>query len=161
MFRVGARARRGGRGGARGLLLVTLVGTAAPHTHTHTQPLNACPPPCLAASLPTGLEKVLPLHESSSVFVRVDSSNMFLWRALITGPEDTPYSGGCFIFDMYFPLNYPAVPLQARAPQLPRRPAALQLRMPGLGCCLCVVAGGLVAATHARGGGLEMLGAGG
>lgn len=24
-------------------------------------------------------------------------------RALITGPEDTPYYGGCFIFDIYFP----------------------------------------------------------
>ena len=24
-------------------------------------------------------------------------------RALITGPEDTPYYGGCFIFDVYFP----------------------------------------------------------
>ena len=24
-------------------------------------------------------------------------------RALVTGPEDTPYYGGCFIFDVYFP----------------------------------------------------------
>ena len=24
-------------------------------------------------------------------------------RALITGPEGTPYYGGCFIFDVYFP----------------------------------------------------------
>lgn len=24
-------------------------------------------------------------------------------RALITGPEDTPYYGGAFIFDVYFP----------------------------------------------------------
>ena len=24
-------------------------------------------------------------------------------RALITGPEDTPYYGGCFFFDAYFP----------------------------------------------------------
>ena len=32
---------------------------------------------------------------------------MSLWRALITGPEDTPYSGGCFIFDLYFPPSYP------------------------------------------------------
>jgi hypothetical protein len=31
-------------------------------------------------------------------------------RALITGPEDTPYYGGCFIFDVYFPDDYPNVP---------------------------------------------------
>jgi hypothetical protein len=24
-------------------------------------------------------------------------------RALITGPEDTPYYGGCFFFDIFFP----------------------------------------------------------
>jgi baculoviral IAP repeat-containing protein 6 (apollon) len=43
------------------------------------------------------------------VFVRVDEANAFLWRALITGPEDTPYSGGCFVFDIYFPGTYPQV----------------------------------------------------
>lgn len=53
---------------------------------------------------------MLPLDacsECSSVFVRVAETNMNLWRALITGPEDTPYSGGCFIFDFYFPVTYP------------------------------------------------------
>jgi baculoviral IAP repeat-containing protein 6 len=55
---------------------------------------------------------MLPLNRSSSVFVRVDEANCFMWRALITGPEDTPYSGGCFIFDMWFPGQYPSVPPQ-------------------------------------------------
>lgn len=41
--------------------------------------------------------------------MRVDEANTFLWRALVTGPEDTPYSGGCFIFDIYFPGTYPQV----------------------------------------------------
>ena len=31
-------------------------------------------------------------------------------RALITGPEGTPYYGGAFIFDAFFPDDYPAVP---------------------------------------------------
>ncbi|XP_033096712.1 probable ubiquitin-conjugating enzyme protein 17, partial [Anneissia japonica] len=31
-------------------------------------------------------------------------------RALITGPEGTPYSGGCFLFDIYFPPSYPKGP---------------------------------------------------
>ena len=33
-----------------------------------------------------------------------------LLKCLITGPDDTPYSGGCFIFDIYFPANYPDGP---------------------------------------------------
>lgn len=31
---------------------------------------------------------------------------MMLWRALMTGPDDTPYSNGCFIFDLYFPPQW-------------------------------------------------------
>lgn len=31
-------------------------------------------------------------------------------RALITGTTDTPYSRGCFVFDIYFPSSYPADP---------------------------------------------------
>jgi ubiquitin-protein ligase len=34
-------------------------------------------------------------------------TQMALWRALITGPADTPYANGCFIFDFYFPTTYP------------------------------------------------------
>ncbi len=30
-------------------------------------------------------------------------------RALISGPEDTPYEGGLFTFDVYFPGAYPHV----------------------------------------------------
>ena len=26
------------------------------------------------------------------------------------GPEGTPYEGGCFVFDLFFPQQYPAVP---------------------------------------------------
>ena len=26
---------------------------------------------------------------------------------LISGPEDTPYSGGLFLFDTFFPMDYP------------------------------------------------------
>ncbi|KXZ41741.1 hypothetical protein GPECTOR_299g811 [Gonium pectorale] len=58
------------------------------------------------------LESLLPLSESSSVFVRVDETAVHVWKALIVGPEDTPYSGGCFLFDFYFPPQYPGVPPQ-------------------------------------------------
>lgn len=61
-----------------------------------------------------GLQQLLPLNECSSVFVRADENNVTLWRAVITGPEDTPYSAGCFVFDLYFPPNYPSVPPQVQ-----------------------------------------------
>lgn len=35
-------------------------------------------------------QATLPLNYSSSVFVRVDENNLALWRAMITGPDDTP-----------------------------------------------------------------------
>ena len=40
----------------------------------------------------------LPLNRSSSVFVRIDDAKSVVWSIMITGPEDTPYDGGCFIF---------------------------------------------------------------
>jgi baculoviral IAP repeat-containing protein 6 len=39
-----------------------------------------------------------------------------LWKALITGPKGTPYEGGCFLFDIYFPSDYPG-----RAPSVKLR----------------------------------------
>ena len=32
-------------------------------------------------------------------------------QVLITGPSDTPYANGCFLFDVYFPPDYPSVPM--------------------------------------------------
>lgn len=32
-------------------------------------------------------------------------------QVLITGPSDTPYANGCFIFDVFFPSDYPTVPM--------------------------------------------------
>lgn len=31
-------------------------------------------------------------------------------RAVVTGPVGTPYSRGCFVFDIYFPASYPSDP---------------------------------------------------
>jgi ubiquitin-protein ligase len=49
----------------------------------------------------------LPIDYDSSIFVRADEDNPMIIRALITGPVDTPYDSGCFIFDIYTPADYP------------------------------------------------------
>lgn len=52
----------------------------------------------------------LPLHLSSSVFLRVDTSRLDCMKVVITGPRDTPYEDGVFVFDVYCPQEYPKVP---------------------------------------------------
>jgi len=52
----------------------------------------------------------LPISSSSTIFVRSYDDNITLLKAIITGPEGTPYTGGIYEFDIYFPSNYPTVP---------------------------------------------------
>ncbi|KAF7302969.1 UBIQUITIN-CONJUGAT-2 domain-containing protein [Mycena kentingensis (nom. inval.)] len=52
----------------------------------------------MATSLPAG------------IFVRVDEVRNDAIKVLIAGPEDTPYAGGLFEFDVFIPLQYPNVP---------------------------------------------------
>lgn len=52
----------------------------------------------------------LPLSYNSTIFVRSDENRMDIMRVLITGPDGTPYSNGCFLFDVYFPNEYPTSP---------------------------------------------------
>ena len=50
-------------------------------------------------------EVVCPLRETyMSVFCNAE------YPSCPAGPEDTPYEGGCFVFDLFFPQQYPAVP---------------------------------------------------
>ncbi|EGC35514.1 hypothetical protein DICPUDRAFT_94526 [Dictyostelium purpureum] len=56
------------------------------------------------------LIKSLPFNFDSSVFARVDEDNIDCMQVLITGPKDTPYSGGCFLFSVNFPQDFPDSP---------------------------------------------------
>uniref|UniRef100_A0A7S2D863 UBC core domain-containing protein n=1 Tax=Octactis speculum TaxID=3111310 RepID=A0A7S2D863_9STRA len=56
------------------------------------------------------LSKSLPLNPSSSVWIRAHSDRMDCMQFLISGPEDTPYSGGLMLFDTLFPSDYPNSP---------------------------------------------------
>ena len=52
----------------------------------------------------------LPLHPQASIFTVSDEARMGVTRALITGPQDTPYAFGMFIFDIFCPPSYPHAP---------------------------------------------------
>jgi ubiquitin-conjugating enzyme E2 G2 len=40
----------------------------------------------------------------------VSEDDMFIWEALIQGPEDTPFEGGVFPAELRFPKDYPLAP---------------------------------------------------
>jgi baculoviral IAP repeat-containing protein 6 len=56
------------------------------------------------------LSRSLPMDYDSSIYVRVDESNMQNIKALIIPASDTPYADGCFIFDIFIPETYPKIP---------------------------------------------------
>lgn len=56
-----------------------------------------------AMSEPDGL----PLAPGSAIFVRVDGGRPDKMRCMVVGPDGTPYSAGAFVFDVFFPAEYP------------------------------------------------------
>jgi len=57
-----------------------------------------------------GSRTPLPLNAAASIFLRYDSDRIDKMRAIISGPVDTPYEGGLFVFDLFFAPQYPNVP---------------------------------------------------
>lgn len=49
----------------------------------------------------------LPVAASSTIWCRLHESQMHIWRAMISGPDGTPYAGGLFIFDILCSSDYP------------------------------------------------------
>lgn len=52
----------------------------------------------------------LPCTAPNSIFVVADSTRMDLLKALISGPSDSPYAHGLFMFDVLCPEEYPHNP---------------------------------------------------
>jgi ubiquitin-protein ligase len=61
-----------------------------------------------------GLSKSLPINKESSIFLKYDEENLGVFRFLITGPKDTPYQDGCFLFEMILNEDYPNTPPSVR-----------------------------------------------
>ena len=53
------------------------------------------------------LMKDLPIYYESSIFVRINEEDNRCLKVLITGPKDTPYDSGIFIFDVFVGNDYP------------------------------------------------------
>lgn len=56
------------------------------------------------------LHNNLPVYASNAIFVAYDSQRSDVVKAMIIGAEDTPYSHGCFVFDVLMEENYPLTP---------------------------------------------------
>ncbi len=56
------------------------------------------------------LKKSITIDKDASIFFTVDKSNIYKMRYLISGPKDTPYSYGLYIFDMTFTNEFPQKP---------------------------------------------------
>ena len=56
------------------------------------------------------MSNYLPIYYSNAIFVRYDESKMDVMKAMIMGAEETPYSHGAFLFDIYFEDTYPTTP---------------------------------------------------
>jgi ubiquitin-conjugating enzyme E2 N len=48
------------------------------------------------------------------ISIQVDPENIHLVKAAIQGPESTPFAGGIFRFEIFFPSDYPMFPPKVR-----------------------------------------------
>jgi ubiquitin-protein ligase len=56
------------------------------------------------------LKKSITIGEEASLFFTVDKSKIYKTRFIVTGPKDTPYSYGIYLFDMSINKNFPQKP---------------------------------------------------
>lgn len=51
-----------------------------------------------------------PPHPNSAVFAVLEEDALNVSRFVVSGPVDTPYENGLFVFDVFLPENYPTDP---------------------------------------------------
>ncbi len=56
------------------------------------------------------LRKSVPVEYGASIYIAMDPENISVLRIMITGPHDTPYDSGCFLFDVFIPETFPNTP---------------------------------------------------
>jgi ubiquitin-protein ligase len=56
------------------------------------------------------LSNSLPCDPTNAMFCRVEKTRVDLMKVMIIGAQGTPYANGCFIFDLFFPQDYPNAP---------------------------------------------------
>jgi ubiquitin-protein ligase len=54
-------------------------------------------------------DKTIPIEWESSILMKIDFENLLI-TFIITGPDETPYHNGIFVFHCCFPDNYPMSP---------------------------------------------------
>lgn len=52
------------------------------------------------------LAQNVPSSWGASIFLRVDETRVDILKAMIIGPQGTPYANGCFLFDIFLPSSY-------------------------------------------------------
>lgn len=56
------------------------------------------------------IKKSISITKEASIFFMVERDNIMLMRYIISGPMNTPYAYGLYIFDMTIPSTYPSKP---------------------------------------------------
>ena len=58
----------------------------------------------------TELKNITKDLHGSNITAGPSGSDIYHWKAIITGPSDTPYAGGLFYLDIHIPEDYPFKP---------------------------------------------------
>eukprot|EP00906_Rhabdomonas_costata_P017971 RCo026211 len=53
------------------------------------------------------------LNNDDEIRLQPEENDIFSWKAVLTGPRDTPYEGGQFLVSLKVPREYPMVPPKA------------------------------------------------
>lgn len=103
----------------KGLRLQEVTGLLADH-HFRSSVTNFGPSACTrskASLLCRGVKDLaenLPLEWDSGIFLCQEETRMDVLRAMIVGPQGTPYWNGLFMFDIFLPAGYPNQPPQVQ-----------------------------------------------